>query len=124
VNAQAKQTRLATPEIKQTVIELTLQQANFSDFQITQIISERSAIRIARARINRQRHLAHFKFLPPKRNQFASDFINGKLPTQNLVFSDGSRFRKGPDNPWGWRRGEHEEGTFAERDKSLKISIH
>jgi hypothetical protein len=42
----------ATPQIKQTVIELTLQHPNFADLQITQIISERFAIPIARATIN------------------------------------------------------------------------
>jgi hypothetical protein len=31
----------------------------------------------------------------------------------------------GPDNHWGWRRrGECEEGVFAESDKYPKISIH
>jgi hypothetical protein len=33
-----------TPEIKQAVIELMRQHPNFSDFQITQIISDRFAI--------------------------------------------------------------------------------
>jgi transposase len=41
-----------TPQIKQAVIELTLQHPNFSDLQIAQIISERFAIPIARATIN------------------------------------------------------------------------
>jgi hypothetical protein len=72
--AQADHTRIRhqmgrTPHIKQVVIELTLQHPNFADLQITQIISERFAIPIARAIINRLRHMAHFKFLPPKRCQ-------------------------------------------------------
>jgi hypothetical protein len=66
--------------------------------QIAQVISERFIIPIARATINGLRHLAHFKFLPSKRcqklteiqrrqhYQFAPDFINGKLPTENLIF--------------------------------------
>jgi hypothetical protein len=40
-----------------------------ADLQIAQIISERFAIPIARATINRLRHMWHFKFLPPKRCQ-------------------------------------------------------
>jgi hypothetical protein len=42
-----------TPEIRQAFIEVMLQNPNFSDFQIAQIISERFAIRIARTQINR-----------------------------------------------------------------------
>jgi hypothetical protein len=42
------------------MIELTLQHPNFDDLQIAQIISERFAIPIARATINRLHHLAHF----------------------------------------------------------------
>jgi hypothetical protein len=96
-----------TSQVKQAVIELTLQHPNFADLQITQIISERFAIPIARATIHRLHHLAHFKFLPPKRcqrlteiqrrqrDQFASDFINGKFQTKNLIFSDESRFCMG-----------------------------
>jgi hypothetical protein len=41
-----------TPQIKQAMIELTLQHPNFADLQIVQIISERFAISIARATIN------------------------------------------------------------------------
>jgi hypothetical protein len=41
-----------TPQIKEALIELTLQHANFPDSQITQIISERFAIPIARATTN------------------------------------------------------------------------
>jgi hypothetical protein len=41
-----------TPQIKQTVRELTLQHPIFADLQITQLISERFAIPIARATIN------------------------------------------------------------------------
>jgi transposase len=41
-----------TPQIKQVLIELTLQHSNFADLQIAQIISERFAIPIARATIN------------------------------------------------------------------------
>jgi hypothetical protein len=41
-----------TPQIKQAVIERTLQRPNFTNFQIAQIISERFAIPIARATIN------------------------------------------------------------------------
>jgi hypothetical protein len=61
--AQADHTRIlhqmgrptkVTPQIKQTVIELTLQHSNFADFQIAQIISERLAIPIASATINQQ----------------------------------------------------------------------
>jgi hypothetical protein len=42
-----------TPEIKQVVIELTPLHPNFSDFQITQTISERFANRVAPSAINR-----------------------------------------------------------------------
>jgi hypothetical protein len=41
-----------TPQIKQTIIELTLQHPNFADLQIAQIVSERFAIPVARAIIN------------------------------------------------------------------------
>jgi hypothetical protein len=41
-----------TPQIKQAVIELTLQHPNFADLQITQIISGRFTIPIACATIN------------------------------------------------------------------------
>jgi hypothetical protein len=59
--AQAGHTRIlhqmghptqVTPQIKQAVIERTLQHPNFANLQITQIISERFAIPIARATIN------------------------------------------------------------------------
>jgi hypothetical protein len=46
-----------THQIKQAVIELTLQHPNLADLQIAQIISERFAIPIARATINRLRHM-------------------------------------------------------------------
>jgi hypothetical protein len=52
---------------KQAVIEGTLQHLNSAVLQIIQIISERFAIRIARATINRLRHPAHFKFSLQKR---------------------------------------------------------
>jgi hypothetical protein len=42
------------PQIKQVVIELTLQHPNFADLHIAQIISERFAVPIARATINQQ----------------------------------------------------------------------
>jgi hypothetical protein len=42
----------ATLEIKQFMIKLRLQHPHFFDFQISQIISERFAIHIARAPIN------------------------------------------------------------------------
>jgi hypothetical protein len=41
-----------TLQIKQAVIELTLQHPTFADLQIAQIISERFTIRVARATIN------------------------------------------------------------------------
>jgi hypothetical protein len=41
-----------TPQIKQAVIELTLQHPNFADLQIAQIIPERFAIPIAHSTIN------------------------------------------------------------------------
>jgi hypothetical protein len=41
-----------TPQIKQAVIEPTLQHPNFADLQIAQIISGRFAIPIARATSN------------------------------------------------------------------------
>jgi hypothetical protein len=41
-----------TPQIKQAVIELTLQHPNFADLQIAQIISGRFAIPIARTTSN------------------------------------------------------------------------
>jgi transposase len=59
--AQADPTRIflqmgrptkVTPQIKQMVIQLTLQHLNFADLQITQIISEQFAIPIARGIIN------------------------------------------------------------------------
>jgi hypothetical protein len=59
--AQADHTRIlhqmsrptkVTPQIKQTVIELTLQRPNFAALQIVQIISERFVIPVARATIN------------------------------------------------------------------------
>jgi hypothetical protein len=93
-----------TPQIKQAVIELTLQHPNLADLQIAQIISERFATPISHATINRLPHMAHFKFLLPKRRQklteiqrqqryqFASDFINKNLPTEKLIFFDESRF--------------------------------
>jgi hypothetical protein len=86
------------------VFELTLQHPNLADLQIAQIISERIATPISYATIHRLPHMAHFKFLPPKRrqklteiqrqqrHQFASDFINGKLPTEKLIFFGESRF--------------------------------
>jgi hypothetical protein len=49
-----------TTQIKQAVIDITLQHPNFADLQIAQIISERFAIPIAHATITRLRHLAHF----------------------------------------------------------------
>jgi hypothetical protein len=49
-----------TPQIKQAAIELTLQHPNFADLQIAQIISERFALLIAPATINRPCHLTHF----------------------------------------------------------------
>jgi hypothetical protein len=126
-----------TPQIKQAVIELTLQHPKLEDLQIAQIISERFATPVTRATINRLRHMAQFKFLPQKRSQklteiqrrqrhrFASAFLNGKLPTENLIIFHESRFCMGPDNRWVWRRrGEYEEGIFAEADKYPRISIH
>jgi hypothetical protein len=59
----------ATPEIKQTVIELTTQHPNVSDFQTAQIKSEQFAIPIACPTIDQLRYLPQFKFLPPKRCQ-------------------------------------------------------
>jgi hypothetical protein len=123
------------PQIKQVVIELTLQHPNFADLQIAQIILERFATPSACATINRLRHVAHFKFLPPKRSQklseiqrqqpyqFASDFINGKLPTEKLSFFDESRFCM-TRMIGGCGEGEHEEGIFSETDKYPRISIH
>jgi hypothetical protein len=119
------------------VTELTLRHPNFADLQIAQIISERFAIPIACGRINRLRHLVHFKFRLPKRcqkltkiqrrqrYQFVSGFISGTLPTESLIFSDEPRFCMAPDNRWVWKkRGEYEEGISAESDKYSRISIH
>jgi hypothetical protein len=123
-----------TAQIKRAVTELTLQHPNFADLQIVQIISERFAIPIARMIINRLRHLAHFKLLPQERcqklteiqtrqgYQFASDFISGKLPTENLIFSDESRFCMGPDNRWVWRRGENMRKGFSPRLRNTRES--
>jgi hypothetical protein len=63
--AQAPHTRIlhemsrptnVTPQIKQAVIELTLQHSNFADLQIAQIISEQFSIPITRPTINQQRN--------------------------------------------------------------------
>jgi hypothetical protein len=43
---------IVIPQIKQTVIELTLQHPNLTDLQVAQIISKRFAIPIARMTIN------------------------------------------------------------------------
>jgi hypothetical protein len=59
----------ATPEIEQSVVDLTSRHPKFSDFQIAQMIAEQYAITISRTTINRLRHVAHFKLLPPKRCQ-------------------------------------------------------
>jgi hypothetical protein len=83
------------------------------------------------------RHLTHFRFLPSKRCQkstevqrsqrirFIRDFSRGRLPSQDLIFTDESRFCMGPQNRWIWRRRrEHDETVFAETGKYAPISIH
>jgi hypothetical protein len=60
-----------------------------------------------------------------QRMQFTQDFHTGRLPVDNLVFCDESRFSMGPDSRWIWRRrGEYSEGIFAETEKYARISIH
>jgi transposase len=61
--------RKATLEIKQAVINLTIQHPSLSDFHIAEHIHEHYSIHISRATINRLRHLAGFRFLPPKHCQ-------------------------------------------------------
>jgi hypothetical protein len=51
------------------VYDLTLRHPTLSDFQIAQMVAEEHAITISRATMNRLRHLAKFKFLPPKHCQ-------------------------------------------------------
>jgi hypothetical protein len=70
----------ATPEIKQSVIDLTILHPNFSDFQIAQMIADQYAITISRSTINRLRHLeclsvmaAEFSRSEPDRITLGSD---------------------------------------------------
>jgi hypothetical protein len=109
----------------------------FSDFQVVQALYDQTGQTISRSTVNRIRHQNRFHYLPSKRCQvlteeqrcqrvqFSRDFLDGRLPTGELVFCDESRFCMGPDNRWVWRRrGEYPEGVFAATDKYAKISIH
>jgi hypothetical protein len=57
--------------------------------------------------------------------QFARDLRTRKLPSQNLIVCDESRFCVGPDNRWLWRRRrESVEDVLAPAAKYSKISLH
>jgi hypothetical protein len=124
-----------THEIKQAVIELTLQNPTFSHVQIAYLIRQRFGIAIARTTTNRLRHLGHFNFLPPKRChvvterrrcqriQFAHDYLTGKFPLQNLLLSNESRFCMGSDNPPVWNDAKDERllSLVAEKGRSWRM---
>lgn len=80
--------------------------------------------------INHCIHLLRYSYKPPKQRQaltawqierrlaFAYSMIIGGLDRENIVFSDESRFCRGPDHRWIWRRyGDRSNDVFADKDK-------
>jgi transposase len=129
-----------TPQIKNRVIELTLENPNWGDRRVSQEITKQCGILIGRASVNKIRHDTAFYFKPPKKVQALTDeqienrcqFLidwDGPMfaPFRRLqfVFSDESRFCRQSDRTrWVWRRrGDYGPKIFAPTDKFPKFSI-
>jgi transposase len=125
-----------TQEIKNKVIQLTLEDSLLSDESVARILENDHNIKLHRNSVNRIRSRAKFFFKPPKicqlitpdqkqmRIQFAHDYLTDKLPKGPFVFSDESRFCRGDDKRWRWRsRSNYRKTIFLEKEKYSRISV-
>ena len=114
-----------TPVIRARIVQLTLQDARLSDSDVAEIITKEFKIKLSRCTVNTIRHSEKFNFKPLKhcqlltesqmqeRLQFVKSYRDKELPTENLLFSDESRFILESDKRWVWRRkGEYPESVF------------
>lgn len=107
--------------------------ACLSDQQVADLVAERFGIQVSDTTILRVRNELGFHYRPPKVKQlltpaqkelrvaFCKYVLENKDSLPPIVFSDESRFSKGPDNRWRRiRRGQVSESCFVQMEKFTK----
>lgn len=122
---------LPKKEICRDEIEtLRLRYPHLSDARIAELVTANIGMEISRATVNRVERALRFRYLPmksrpklkihqiKKRILFARRVLKDGITGDKIVFSDESRFVKGTDSRWVWRRrGETIDEIYSETDK-------
>ena len=99
-----------TPSIIDYVEMLSISNARLTDGDITSLVNEKFATCISKTTIERTRRRLGFIYRPPlirqelreiqqqMRLEFCNWVLQNKTQLNNIIFSDESRFEKGPDN--------------------------
>lgn len=109
--------RKLTPALVQLIDVISIQNAKMSDSGIARELDKRENIQVSRCTVNRAHQILHYKWRPPKKEQFLTQMqINKRLSFVDeitslnridfakLVFSDESRFVQANDSHWIWAR--------------------
>ena len=113
------------------MIELTsLLDATITDPELARMLNQKFYSKISISTVARKRNELGFKYRPPMtiqalseeqkqmRVQFCQWVLNNQDKIPNIVFSDESRFQRGPDNKWRRiRRGDWNDSCFAQKEK-------
>ena len=115
---------------KDEIETLRLRYPHLSDSRIAELVTQNVGIEISRATINRVERTLRFRYLPmksrpklkihqiEKRILFARQILKEGITGDRIIFSDESRFVRGTDNRWVWRRrGENVDEIYSETDK-------
>ena len=124
------------PKITQPMLDytemLSLTNARLTDRHITSLVNEKFSTNVSKTTIARIRRKLGFIYRPPlakqelnelqkqMRLEFCNWVLQNRSHVNNIVFSDESRFEKGPDNTW--RRIKREiwnDSCFCEKQKFI-----
>ena len=121
-----------TEDIEIFIESQFLQDARVTDQTIAQRVEQEFGVQISRQRVCEIRNQYHIRYRPPitvqlltdeqkgQRIQFCSEMKEQLTATPNMVivFSDESRFAKGPDNSWvRYRSGQWNETATKKKEK-------
>ena len=109
---------------------LSMTNARYTDQDIATAISQKFGVYVSKTTIARTRNKLGFIYRPPLVKQFITEtqkqtrlefcrwVIENRTKLENIVFSDESRFERGPDNSWRRiRRGQWNDTCFIEKTK-------
>ena len=119
-----------TPEMLRFADDIWAVNSLVSDGEMAKMINAKFHVNVSRVTVQRRRRELRYEYRPPKvkqnlteaqrhvRIEFCRYMLEKRDTFGDIVFSDESRFCRGPDNQWRRiKRGQWNETCFAAKDK-------